>query len=156
MKRIYVILFLSSALFLLGARDNHVFSHGIQYTIDKAETMIVRVEYDDGEPASYSEVKIFSPDDPKVEYQKGRTDKKGQFSFLPDKGGEWKVVITDGMGHAIAAEVLPDNKAGTGLAAVQSSGLTRWQKAAIALSVVWGFIGWAFFLKARNMRRTNP
>ena len=152
MKRVYVILFFLSVLFFFGARNNNVYAHGAHYIIAQAKATVIRVEYDGGEPMSYAEVKIFSPDDQKVEYQKGRTDKKGQFSFLPEKGGEWKIVVHDGMGHGVVAKVSADDKADTG-SPVQSSGLKKWQKAVMALTVVWGFIGLAFFFQARMMRR---
>lgn len=148
----YAIFFISSLLFLLGVRDNPVFAHGAHYTIGKAEAMVIRVEYDDGQPMSYAEVKIFSPDDPKVEYQNGRTDKNGRFSFWPEEGGEWKVTVSDGLGHSVVANIWPDDKGDTELPR-QSSGFKRWQKAIMALCVVWGFLGLAFFLQAKTMRR---
>ncbi|MEW6378573.1 MAG: hypothetical protein AB1611_03075 [bacterium] len=152
MKRAFVMVLCAGALFLLGAGDNPVFAHGARYTTDLARAMVIRVEYDNGEPISYAEVKIFSPDDQKIEYQKGRTDKKGQFFFLPETGGEWKVVVSDGMGHGVVAHVSPDTMATTGLA-VQSSSMQKWQKVIMALCVVWGFIGLALFQQARMMRR---
>jgi nickel transport protein len=151
-KRVYVILFFLSVLFLLLGRNNHVFAHGVNYSIDQAKVMVIRVTYDDGEPMSYAEVKIFSPDNQQIEYQRGRTDKKGQFPFLPDKGGEWKVIVNDGMGHGVVAKVSPDNKAGAG-SPMQSSGFKKWQKAVMAFTVVWGFIGLAFYLQARTIKR---
>lgn len=152
MKKVVVMIFCAGVFFLLGAGDNPVFAHGTHYTIDQTKAMVIRVEYDDGEPISYAEVKIFSPDDQKVEYQKGRTDKKGQFFFLPETAGEWKVVVSDGMGHGVVAKVSPDNM--TGLP-VQSSDLKKWQKVIMALCVVWGFIGLALFHQARMMKRQS-
>jgi nickel transport protein len=144
-------------LFFLG--DNLVLAHGVNYTINQTNALVIKVEYDDGEPMSYAEVKIFSPNDQKIEYQKGRTDKKGRFAFLPEKGGEWKVVVGDGMWHGVVANVSPGNMnvlagntpdAGS---AVQSSGFRKWQKMVMALSIVWGFIGLAFYFHARTIRR---
>ncbi len=154
MKRVYVILFFLSLFFLSGIRDNQVAAHGVNYTIDKTEAMIIRVEYDDGEPMRYAEVKIFAPDDQKLEYQNGRTDKLGRFAFYPTKEGEWKITVSDGMGHGITAKVSHayNNKADIKMAA-QSAGFKKWQKIIMALSVAWGFIGLAFFFQARIMRR---
>ena len=154
MKRISVMLFFLSLFFLSGIRDNQVAAHGVNYTLDKTECMIISVKYDDGEPMRYGEVKIFAPDDQKIEYQNGRTDKLGQFAFLPSQGGEWKVTVSDGMGHAITAKIESDhnNKADIKIK-TQSAGFKKWHKIIMALSVAWGFIGLALFLQARNMRR---
>jgi nickel transport protein len=34
-----------------------------------------------------------------MEYQNGRTDRKGRFSFYPSVPGTWRVEANDGMGH---------------------------------------------------------
>ncbi len=48
---------------------------------------------------SYAEVFLFGPHDLKVEYQNGRTDQKGRFSFYPSVPGAWRIEAGDGMGH---------------------------------------------------------
>ena len=152
MKKVYVLIIFLSLLFFSGLANNTAFAHGVKYTIDRTESMVIRVEYDDGEPMGYAEVKIFSPDDQKVEYQNGRTDKMGRFAFFPSKGGEWKITISDGMGHGVTAKVSPDIKADVNMP-TQIVGFKKWQKVIMALSVVWGFIGLAFFLQARTIKR---
>jgi nickel transport protein len=64
--------------------------------------------YSDGAPMQYAEVLVFSPQDPSVEHQNGRTDKHGRFLFCPDSQGEWQVKVSDGMGHAEQAAVAID------------------------------------------------
>ncbi|MBN2372301.1 hypothetical protein JXL19_00745 [bacterium] len=152
MKRVYCVFILLSVYVIFGAGNHPVFAHGVHYKVDKAEAMIIKVEYDGGEPMGYAEVKIFSPDDQKVEYQNGRTDREGRFSFLPEKGGAWKVVVSDGMGHGVTAEVSADHRPDAGKM-VQSAGFNTWQKVIIALSVIWGLIGFAFFFQARIIKR---
>lgn len=48
---------------------------------------------------------IFSPHDKEIEYQNGRTDKNGCFSFIPDDTGTWTVVINDGTDHGDRIEI---------------------------------------------------
>lgn len=154
MKRAYVMLFFLSLFFLSGIRDNRVAAHGVNYTLDKTECMIISVKYDDGEPMRYGEVKIYSPDDQKVEYQNGRMDKLGQFAFYPTKEGEWKIIVSDGMGHAVTAKVAhAGNNEADMKKAVQSGGLKKGQKLIMAICVVWGFIGLALFLKAKIVQK---
>lgn len=83
-----------------------LYAHGTDYRIlDRPGVVGIEFFYSDQEPMRYAEVLIFSPDDEKVEYQNGRTDKKGRFAFCPSHAGLWKIQVTDGIGHAVQAEV---------------------------------------------------
>ncbi|MFO8085460.1 MAG: hypothetical protein R6U27_14205 [Desulfobacterales bacterium] len=75
-----------------------------------ADSVTVEFFYSDNEPMSYAEIYVFSPQDPKLEYQNGRTDQKGRFSFYPHVSGIWQIEAGDGMGHkeTVAIEV-PEN-----------------------------------------------
>ncbi|MEZ4526459.1 MAG: hypothetical protein R2941_11120 [Desulfobacterales bacterium] len=72
-------------------------------TEDKAVT--AEFYYSGGEPMSYAEVLVFSPEDEKIEFQNGRTDRKGRFAFCPDTPGKWRIEASDGMGHKAVAGV---------------------------------------------------
>jgi nickel transport protein len=75
-------------------------AHGTGHSLVR-ERAAVTVEffYSDNEPMSYAEVLVFGPHDLKVEYQNGRTDQKGRFSFYPSVPGTWRIEAGDGMGH---------------------------------------------------------
>ncbi|MCF8144099.1 MAG: DUF4198 domain-containing protein [Deltaproteobacteria bacterium] len=90
-------------------------AHGTDYSIVEAATlMAVAFYYSDGEPMAYAQVLVFSPKDPKVEHQNGRTDRHGKFAFCPDTPGTWRIIANDGMGHLCQAtvEVSPESLAG--------------------------------------------
>ncbi len=53
----------------------------------------------------YCEVQVFSPADPKIPYQKGRSDRNGFFSFKPDRPGLWSFSASDAEGHQSTGEV---------------------------------------------------
>jgi nickel transport protein len=75
-------------------------AHGTDYSLVEGEALTaVAFNYSDGEPMAYAEVLVFSPQDPKVEHQNGRTDKHGKFAFCPDMPGAWRISANDGMGH---------------------------------------------------------
>ncbi|MCG8683372.1 MAG: hypothetical protein MI892_00735 [Desulfobacterales bacterium] len=77
-----------------------VSAHGIGYLVlenDKAIT--IACHYSDGTPVRYAETLVFSPRDINIEYQNGRTDRKGRFSFFPEEAGLWRIETTDGLGH---------------------------------------------------------
>jgi len=81
-------------------------AHGTDYSLVEGEALTaVAFNYSDGEPMAYAEVLVFSPQDPKVEHQNGRTDKHGKFAFCPDMPGAWRISANDGMGHLCEATV---------------------------------------------------
>lgn len=67
--------------------------------------VVLEFSYSTGDRPAYEAVEVFSPDDGKVEYQNGRTDREGRFAFTPDKPGEWRVIVKDTMGHRVELPV---------------------------------------------------
>jgi nickel transport protein len=81
-------------------------SHGTDYSLVKeANLAAIEFHYSDGEPMSYAEVLVFSPQDRQVEHQNARTDRHGKFAFCPDIPGAWLITANDGMGHLCEATV---------------------------------------------------
>ncbi len=81
-------------------------AHGTGHRLLKEKTAVtVEFFYSDNEPMSYAEILVFSPADRQVEYQNGRTDQKGRFSFYPETPGKWRVESGDGMGHKETAVI---------------------------------------------------
>ncbi len=75
-------------------------AHGTGHRmITDSAAVTVEFFYSDNEPMSYAEVFVFGPHDHEVEYQNGRTDQKGKFSFYPSVPGVWRIEAGDGMGH---------------------------------------------------------
>jgi len=128
---------------------NSVLAHGVEYEIKENKAAIIKVGYDDGEPMSYAEVKIFSPYDAEIEYQNGRTDSNGCFAFIPDNPGEWKIVVNDGMGHGVVAKV-PITE---GIKVdIIHHGFSRWQKLITGISIIFGLTGLIFYFRIRKIR----
>lgn len=95
-KKNLILLFITLAIFtplLLG--------HGIRLTLEeKCPCVIVKAGYHAGNVLKNATVTIFYLSDTgSQEFQKGFTDKNGNFSFTPDKAGEWTVVVDDLTGH---------------------------------------------------------
>ena len=65
----------------------------------------LRVVFEDGVPMAQAEVKVFAPDAPDVPWQEGMTDREGRFVFYPSLKGAWRIVVDDGMGHAVSREI---------------------------------------------------
>ena len=80
---------------------SQAWGHGTEGSISKDTGILIFAAYDDAEPMSYAEVEIHGPNST-VPFQKGRTDRNGNFMFQPDSPGQWQVVVRDGMGHQLS------------------------------------------------------
>ncbi len=97
-----MLLLLPNFLFLAGAE-----AHSVHYQVEN-KGISVRVFYSPEEPASYSAYEIFGPNDA-IPHKKGRTDKNGFVSFLPDRAGKWIIKVSgesDHGHHGVQVEVI--------------------------------------------------
>ncbi len=93
------------AILAITIAAGNVLAHNVLSSITTENSLPVGTfHYADGNALSYAEVKVWAPDDDQVEFQNGRTDKNGRFSFAPDQEGIWRIEIDDGLGHAAKAE----------------------------------------------------
>ncbi len=81
-------------------------AHGLESIVSESVgvTSTIDFQYSDGSPASFAQVKIWSPENDSIEFQNGRTDANGRFTFVPDADGVWRITVNDGMGHAVTLE----------------------------------------------------
>lgn len=80
-------------------------AHEVLHQIERNRALAVKTYFADGEVLAYSQYEIYSPADPKIPYQKGRTDRSGWLSFVPEVPGKWRVKIVDSAGHGLDLEV---------------------------------------------------
>lgn len=129
-----------------------LYAHGVTSKIDTGG-IVVSAMYDTGESMDYARVTISAPD-AKLKFQSGRTDRNGRFCFFPDVSGNWKVVVDDEMGHRLEVNVPVDEamvlrathenvNSGRGF-------LTRYVKAVIGVSIIFGISGILFWWKGRK------
>ena len=140
----------SLALILLSSPLIH--AHGVTSKIDTGG-IVVSAMYDTGEAMDYAKVTISAPD-ANLKFQSGRTDRNGKFCFSPDVSGDWKVVVDDEMGHRLEVHV-PVNEAMTLQAnrENENSGLsllTRFEKAVMGVSIIFGISGILFGWRRRK------
>ena len=130
-----------------------LFAHGVKGTV-KEGGLVVTAQYDTGEAMSYAKVKISAPG-AKLTFQSGRTDRNGRFCFFPDTPGDWKVVVDDEMGHRLevmvpvneAKELKTDKQAGGSA----ESSLSRYEKALMGISIIFGISGVFFWWKGKRI-----
>lgn len=97
-----LILFALLPLLLVSGAE----AHSVEYQVEN-RGISARFFFLPNEPASYSPYDVFGPGDT-VPHQKGRTDKNGVVSFLPDRPGTWRINMvaeSDHGGHAASVEI---------------------------------------------------
>jgi len=83
-----------------------IYGHGMTTHITFSSPVIITTSnYESGDPVSYAEVLVYSPNDAEIEYQNGRSDGSGIFAFVPNCVGKWLFVIDDEMGHRVKVEI---------------------------------------------------
>jgi nickel transport protein len=81
-------------------------AHSVEYQVEN-RGISARFFFLPNEPASYSSYEIFAPG-VEIPCQKGRTDRNGVASFLPDRPGKWTIKLTaesEHGGHAAKVEI---------------------------------------------------
>jgi nickel transport protein len=148
-----LMMFFLAMIFLLPPQ---IYAHGVRGKVD-AGGMVVTAEYDDGEPMSYARVEISAPDS-KLPFQSGRTDRNGRFCFFPDTPGDWKVVVSDEMGHRLEV-IVPVGEAMQLKTNQQAGGsvfgsLSGYARVIIGISIIFGIfgslLGWAGYKKLKD------
>ena len=99
-----LLLFFSAWLWTLAA-PSAAGAHGVIATTETRPAVALRFNYSDGEPLAYAQARVFAPGQTTLEHVNARTDIAGRLAFVPDRPGEWRVRVDDGMGHAMERSV---------------------------------------------------
>jgi nickel transport protein len=94
---------------------------------------------------------VFAPSDPRVPFQKGRTDRAGWLAFVPSEPGGWRVQVVDATGHGLAVEVPGEPGAPEGAARRDGEGsrsVPRTLAAVVAIAAI--FTGLLLFARSRR------
>ncbi|WP_333654804.1 hypothetical protein [Dissulfurispira sp.] len=123
-------------------------AHSVHYHIEN-KGISARVFYSPDEPASYSQYEIFGPGD-KTPHQKGRTDKNGFVSFLPDRAGIWIIKVFGESDHGYhGAQIEVRVNAGMFMESFKKPLVAAYTKAIVGI----GLIGWVFGAMALFKRK---
>lgn len=82
-------------------------AHDLQYAVEPASAVVVRLFYSASAGFSYEGYEIFRHGE-KIPYQVGRTDANGRLAFLPDRAGEWRIKASSNDGHGVDFTVTTD------------------------------------------------
>ncbi len=99
-----VIFFFFSSFLMAGIKPANAHAVYVDFNI-KSPFVNVKAYFSKNSPMANSDVTIFPPgsDTP---FQKGVTDLQGNFVFMPNRAGTWKVIADDGLGHKRTAEIV--------------------------------------------------
>jgi len=81
-----------------------LYSHGLHIQFGHQSPFLwIKAVYEGDLPLPFGKVTIHDPDG--EEYQNGRCDRMGRFTFQPDRPGIWQVTVDDEMGHLESARI---------------------------------------------------
>jgi len=148
---------LAAATALLALFTSSASAHETLHELQRGKAIAVKAYHVDGEVLAYTAYEVYSPADPKIPHQKGRTDRGGWLAFVPDAPGKWRVKVIDDSGHGLDLEVDATGASGPAGAAQGAGALSS---AAFVLRPLVGLlaIGLVFAALFFNYRRkkTSP
>ena len=80
-------------------------AHEVLHQLEWNRAVALRAYFADGEVLAYAQYEVYSPANPKIPHQKGRTDRDGWLAFVPTTPGTWRVKVIDSTGHGLDAVV---------------------------------------------------
>lgn len=142
--------FLGLTLVYLG-KTSQTLAHGANIDYKITQAVQIKAVYDSGQPMTNAQVVVYAPDNPSQPWLKGTTDEHGYFTFSPDfrQKGNWDVKVRQaGHGDIISIPLMSDSNTSLDLKS-SNSAYTPFQKAIMAITGVWGFVGTSLFF-SRN------
>ncbi len=92
--------------------------HEVLHQVEWNRAAALRASFANGEVLAYASYEVYSPADPRIPHQKGRTDREGWLAFVPTTPGAWRVKVLDDTGHGldVMVEAAPASSAAGGAA----------------------------------------
>lgn len=117
-----------------------LFGHSVYHVVVN-QGVSVKIYYAEDDPLAYSLYEVFKPND-KIAFAKGRTDRNGVVSFLPDTTGEWKIKIIGESDHGYHGKEITlhidDNMK---IKAFSQAPIEKYPKALAGIGMIFGLFG---------------
>lgn len=137
-------------LLVLFVCANLVFSHALNYDLEKNSGVAISLSFDKNAPASWADYKIYAPN-MSMPYQQGKSDSSGIISFLPNKNGEWKIYVEADAGHGKHSQEILVNIAENETAKIENKPMfSRFQASLSGIGIIFGIFGIWFGFKERS------
>ena len=127
-------------------------AHGTRYEVVEGAAGVLAY-YDNGSPMAFCDVEGLRPGDDSRVFHAGTTDCNGAFGFVPDTTGTWRVVVDDGMGHMVTAEIDIGPEGIRGEGAGEGPGV---RGVIVGVAVIFGLFGLVALLYSRRKERGQP
>ena len=139
---------------IIAGLHSPAIAHSVHYQVEN-RGISARIFYAEDDPASYSSYEIFGPGD-KIPHQKGRTDKNGFVSFLPDRKGNWVIKVYGESEHGMhGAQVVVDVNENLFMDSFKKPLVAKYTKAFVGISFLLAFFGFLSLLKSWKKGRTD-
>ncbi len=166
MKKLFT--FITALLFFSTA---NIMAHGVHVDVSlQYPVVITKSYYSANQPLKWADIKIYSPDNAEEPYQTGKTGQAGYFAFIPNRAGDWKVIIDDLQGHRketiITIEegffneeeqeviiVADTTLQHTHSHAKEEPGISGFYSIILGLAIIFGITGIFYGLKARQQSK---
>jgi len=122
-------------------------AHSVHYNVEN-KGISARIFYSENDPASYSQYEIFGPGDT-VPHQKGRTDRNGFVSFLPDRPGIWIINVHGESEHGLhGAQIKVEVNKSLFMESFKKPIVATYTKLFVGISFILCLFGiWALFVR---------
>lgn len=122
-------------------------AHRMDHVVSQDEAMVVSLSFGHGHPPLHESFRVYAPDQ-EVAFQNGRTDALGRLSFLPDRPGTWRVVVSTDDGHGVELDIDVDES--MTVIEVISPGHTHWSLVVAGIGYLFGLAGLLVLWRNRN------
>lgn len=123
-----------------------LFSHNLQHTVSKEQSVVVTFSFAQEDDFSFQSYEIYAPEG-EIPFAVGRTDALSRISFLPDRPGLWKIKAFSQDGHGKIVEVAVDEAMQTQIKIDKS---TLFQKALIGIVVLFAVFGLLYIIARKK------
>lgn len=127
--------------------------HRMDHEIATAQAQVLSLSHPFGQQPVFEPYQIFAPDS-EVAFQNGRTDALGRISFLPDRPGRWRVVVTTEDGHGLEVRVRVDEA--LAVTAVEGPARNRLVNILAGVGYLLGLAGLLILWRTRTKDHAHP
>lgn len=111
--------------------------------------VVVRAAYGGTEPLPFAKVQVFTAAG--KSFQSGVTDSRGQFAFVPDAAGDWRLVVDDETGHRAEIKIpVSDTFLAGASSASAATSVSRVERALIGIALILGIAGLLYGYRSRR------
>lgn len=146
---------------LIFLTSSYAWAHGviINHVIDSITgDVLLNAKFDTGEIMTEAQVSIFAPNDLANPWLVDSADELGNFRFTPDVAipGLWEVQVREA-GHGDILRLSLDEGVMASLSTAKGAvgGFSVAQIVLMSASIIWGFVGTAFYFASRRSKMTS-